>query len=108
MLRTILRGLEEIGIAMRNVIRAALDLARDTLIAVLRAVDALGRTLAQLLSTIAGAAFDLVKKAIDALLAIGKTIGNTHRAGRRHRRQPAPRHRPGADRSSARASARSW
>ncbi|HWJ85974.1 MAG TPA: hypothetical protein VNR62_11130, partial [Cellulomonas sp.] len=74
--RKIIKGLEDIGKSMFQMLDAAFTLVRDSLITILRAMDSLGRTLGQLLSYLVNKAADLVRKGIDALLAIGKTIGN--------------------------------
>ncbi|MCU7927407.1 MAG: hypothetical protein KZQ97_13310 [Candidatus Thiodiazotropha sp. (ex Dulcina madagascariensis)] len=59
-----------------DVLEAAFNLAKDALITVLKAIDQLSRTLAELLEWLATKTYDIVKRGVEALLEIGKSIGN--------------------------------
>ena len=124
--RKIVKGLEEIGKAMRDILDAAFTLARDGLIMVLRAIDSLGRQLVELLadhrdegarasssgrstrcwrsgsrsatssSRHSRVGAALVTSVVGALLALGKAVGEILR-----HRPDAARPAPAADRELA-------
>ena len=75
-LKKIVAGIEAAGKAMFQVLDAAFTLAKDALITVLRAIDQLGRTLGELLSYLADKTIEVIKQGVEALIAIGKEIGN--------------------------------
>jgi hypothetical protein len=76
MVKKIVAGLDAIGQGLFTVLDSAFNLAKDALVTVLKAIDNLGHTLGELLGYLAGKAFAVIKQGVDALLAIGKSIGN--------------------------------
>src|SRR5262249_5791430 len=74
--KKMIQGILDAGKAMFDVLNAIVGFVGQALIDTLRAIDQLGHTLGELLGYLATQAFAVVKRFTEALLAIGKTIGN--------------------------------
>jgi uncharacterized protein YicC (UPF0701 family) len=76
LVKKIVGALSDIGTGLFKILDAAFNLAKDALMTVLKAIDNLGRQMSELLSYLANKAFSVIQRAAEALVAIGKTIGN--------------------------------